>query len=330
MLCRHRRRDRRKKREDRNRARGDARRTDHEDDEENETERVFHGGCVTYLLFPASSDDGHAEPRAHGLGLRLPLLGEPPVVEHADHRLALERGEEVHLEQLPAQRLAGFDLREQRGHELVDLLAAHGELRHLDRGLRVVAVEHRQERRVALVPHPELGAHAEVRPRGLEHLRLRQRHLLRLDPVGRGRRGRRGEMRSRALDLRVQLLAVRFRSHGDVQARARGLPLPVVPARAATRSRGGGKTSTDTAAAIGGGGIRRAGEEPGGGCTECRRPDVHLRAHRERGPADRGNPPLSVHRADSSALSALGVRDENLNSTGPPTISQTFSGEKRR
>ena len=97
-------------------------------------------------------------------------------------------------------------------------------------------------------------------------------------------------MRSRALDLRVQLLAVRLRPHGDVQARARGLPLPVVPARATTRSRGGGKTSTDAAAAIGGGGIRPAGEEPRGGRTQGRRPDVHLRAHRECGPDVPGVP----------------------------------------
>ena len=131
------------------------------------------------------------------------------------------------------------------------------------------------------MPHAKLRAHAEVLARGLEHLGGRERDLggaVGVFRVG----GARLEARARALDLDVQLLAVRLRPNRDVQARANRLPLP--RAAASTRGRRAavrplefsprGKRAAATSRIAGGSSPDASGEE-----TARRRAEVRRGAH---------------------------------------------------
>jgi hypothetical protein len=124
----------------------------------------------------------------------MPVLVQRTVIAQGDHRIAGQRGQELHLKQLVAQRRTGLPRRLQLRHQLVDAQAGDREFFDQDRRAFVVLREHRVMTLAAFAPQAEFGAQAEVLQRRVEH----------------GRLGRieRGEQVTQARDLFFELYGV--------------------------------------------------------------------------------------------------------------------------
>ena len=143
-----------------------------------------------------ATDDADAQVRRQLGRCRVPMLVQRTVVAQGDHRVAGQRGQELHLKQLVTQRRTRLPRLLQLRHQLVDAQAGNRELFDEDRRALVILGEHRVMPLTALAPQAELSAQAEVRKRRVEHGRL-------------GRIERRQQI-TQARDLGFQLFGVSF------------------------------------------------------------------------------------------------------------------------
>ena len=110
--------------------------------------------------------------------LLAPLVVKRFVIQQRDNCLIALRGQVVNLEQLVTQyRIVAHAVHYQR-HQLVNELARRRKAVHANTGFRLL-IENDVVQVVAVVPDPELGAHAVVADGRAEHLgngRVERRH----------------------------------------------------------------------------------------------------------------------------------------------------------
>ncbi len=168
--------------------------------------QLFDGVIATdhYALALGATDDAHAQVAGQLLRGGFPVLVQRAVVAQGDHCIACQGGEELHLEQLEAQRRTGLPGGLEPWHQVVDLLAGNREVFDQDRRVLLARGEHCVEALLVFAPQAKLGAQAIVLARRVEHRRF-------------GSRERRQQL-AQARDLGVELLGVGRRIEDSTHA----------------------------------------------------------------------------------------------------------------